>query len=97
MFSKCQTKTKFSCCFCCSADARYFFTHNILITAAFVTESCECSLTSTNTKGVLFVILKSSEPGFVVEAGIIANCFGKFLVENSYLKRHFGQYRRVHA
>ena len=40
----------------------------------------------------LFVTSKSSEPGFVVEAGIIANCLGKFLVENSILRRHFGQY-----
>ena len=83
----------FSCCFCCSADVRYFFAHNFLITAAFISESCECSVTSTNTKGIfLFVTSKSSEPGFVVEAGIIANCLGKFLVENSILRRHFGQY-----
>ena len=41
---------------------------------------------------VLFVTSKSSEPGFVVEAGIIANCLGKFLVESSILRRHFGQY-----
>ena len=47
---------------------------------------------SSNTKGVLFVTLKSSKPGFVAEAGIIANCLGKFLIENSILKRHFGQY-----
>ena len=76
----------------CSADARYFFTHNFLITAAFISETCESSLTSTYTKVFLFVTSKSSEPGFVVEAGIIANCLGKFLVENSILRRHFGQY-----
>ena len=35
---------------------------------------------------------KSCEPGFVVEAGIIANCLGKFLVENSIRRRQFGQY-----
>ena len=64
--SKWQTKTKFSYCFCCSADARYLFTHNLLITAAFISETCECSLTSTNTKGFLFVSLESSEPGFAV-------------------------------
>ena len=40
----------------------------------------------------LFVTSKSCEPGFVAEAGIIANCLGKFLVENSILRRHFGQY-----
>ena len=33
-----------------------------------------------------FVTSKSSEPGFVVEAGIIANALGKFLVENSILR-----------
>ena len=42
-------------------------------------------------KVLLFVTLKSSEPGFVVEAEIIANCLGKFLVENSILRRHIGQ------
>ena len=58
-----------------------------------ISETCECSLTSTNTKGFFyFVTSKSSERGFVVEAGIIANCLGKFLVENSILRRHFGQY-----
>ena len=40
------------------------FTHNFLITDAFISEICECSLTSTNTKGFF------SEPGFVVEAEI---------------------------
>ena len=40
----------------------------------------------------LFVTSKSPEPGFVVDAGRIANCLGKFLVENSILRRHFGQY-----
>ena len=43
-------------------------------------------------KVFLFVTLKSFEPGFVVEAGIIVNCLGKFLVENSILRPHFGQY-----
>ena len=37
-------------------------------------------------KCFLFVTSKSSEPGFVVEAGIIANSLGKFLVENSILR-----------
>ena len=40
----------------------------------------------------LFVMLKSSEPGFVVEARIIANCLGKFLVENNIFRHHFEQY-----
>ena len=40
----------------------------------------------------IFVTSKSPEPGFVVDAGRIANCLGKFLVENSILRRHFGQY-----
>ena len=35
---------------CCSAFARYFFTHNFLITAAFISETCESSLTSTYTR-----------------------------------------------
>ena len=30
------------------------FTHNFLITAAFISETCECLLTSTNTKDVFF-------------------------------------------
>ena len=50
-------------------------------------------LTSTNTKVFfLFVTWKSCEPRFVVEGGIIPNCLGKFAVENSILRRHFGQY-----
>ena len=60
-----------------------FFIDNFLTTAAFISETCECSLTSTNTK-----VFFSSEPGFVVEAGIIANCLGKFLVDDSVLRRH---------
>ena len=76
-----------SCFFCCSTDDGYSFIHNFLITAAFISETCKCSLTNTNTKGFLFVMLKSSEPRFVVEARIIANCLGKFLVENNiYIK-----------
>ena len=43
-------------------------------------------------KVFLFVVLKSSKLGFVVEARIIANCLGKFLVENSILRLHFRQY-----
>ena len=35
----------------------------------------------------LFVTSKSSEPGFDVEAGIIPNCLGTFLVENNILRR----------
>ena len=57
-----------------------FFTHNFLITAAFISQSCECSVTSTNAKGIfLFVTSKSSEPEFVVEAcaGMIAKCLGR--------------------
>ena len=47
-------------------------------------------VTCTKTKVFfLFVTSKSSAPGLVVEAGIIANCLGKFLVENSILRRHF--------
>ena len=38
-------------------------------------------------KVFLFVTSKSSEPEFVVQAGIMANCLGKFLVENSILRR----------
>ena len=60
----------FSCCFCCSVDARYFFTRNFLITAAFISETCESSLTSTYTKVFLFVTSKSSELGFVIETGM---------------------------
>ena len=75
---KWQTKTKFSWCFCCSADASYLFTHDFHIKAAFISETCKCSLN--NTKGFLFVILESSEPEFVIEARIIANCLGKFRV-----------------
>ena len=50
-----MAEDEFSCCFCCSADARYLFTHNFLISAAFVSETCECSLTSTNTKDFCFI------------------------------------------
>ena len=65
--------------------ARYLFTRNFLIIAAFISETCQGSLTSTNTaKGLfLFVTSRSSE------GGIIANCLGKFFVENSILRRHF--------
>ena len=65
---------------------------NFLITAAFISETCESSLTSTKHKGFfLFVTSKSSEQGFVEEARIIANCLSTFLLESSILRRHFGQ------
>ena len=63
MFSKWR-KTKFSRCFWWSAGARYFFTHNFLITAAFISETYECSLTRTNTKGFFICNLE------IVWAGI---------------------------
>ena len=46
-----------------------FFSHNFLITAAFIQwETCECSLAITNTAKSFsfFVTLKPSVPGFVV-------------------------------
>ena len=46
---------EFFCCFCCSADARYCFTHNFLLTAAFISETYERLLTSTHTKGFFFI------------------------------------------
>ena len=41
--------------FCCSADARYLFTHNFLIKAAFISETCECSLTIVLTQKVFYL------------------------------------------
>ena len=86
-FSK-RWKTKFSCCFCCKADARYFLP-TILLSRLNV----HLSVLTQNVFFICNVTSKSSEPGFVVGAGIIANCLGKFLVENNIPRRHFGQYR----
>ena len=84
-FSKWRNLKKFSCCFCYFADVRYLFTHNLLITTAFISGTCECvnvHLPVVTQKAFLFVFSKSSEPGFLVEAGIIvANCLGKFLID----------------
>ena len=90
-FSKWR-KTKFSCRFCCSAEARCFFTHNFLITAAFISETCECSLTSIYTKRFFYICnLEIIWAGICRRGGIIANCLGKFLVGKSILRRHFRQ------
>ena len=56
-------------CSCCSADARYRFAHNFLITTAFISETCDSSLTSIKQKVFFTCNLESSEPGFVVARG----------------------------
>ena len=43
-----------------------------------------------SSKAFFFICILEIIRGFVVEAGLIANCLGKFLVENSILRRHFG-------
>ena len=57
-----------------------------------------CSLTSNDTNcfcnifpaKLFFICILEIIWAFVVEAGMITNCLGKFLMQNSILGRHFG-------